>query len=618
MSIKSLYPDIRPSLNLDFANTKVLDSRITFARASTATYYDGKTVSKAEENLALQSQGFNTGVWQHLGFTSVTGSQTAPDGTSTAFAFTETTASDTHRSFQSINFNANQVYTISFFAKYANRRYVQLNADSVRTGCRVIFDIQNGAVTDSSSTISTSVVNYGNGWYRCIATLTCNTPTGNRTFPIGGNNSSTGNAEVYTGNGLLAYYLWGVQVEERSVVTAYTPTTSQPIIRYQPTLLTASTNTPRFDHNPTTNESLGLLIEEQRTNLVTYSENFGNSFWTKTDCFLTQNGVAPDGTSNATLVTRNSTAYNYVFIIRYSQSVTTGQTYTFSVFLKPNTYSGSVQLSIDSSGTGGYPITGAVTTNLSNGTYVSGSFSSYTINQCGNGWYRVSVTGTATTDGSIEYSINTNNISIGQSFYIWGAQLEIGSFPTSYIPTVASQATRSADSASMTGTNFTSWYNNTQGALYIESQNDYNNSTFSNHAGTGVEIHSNAFQSNLFAFNSKRDSPFYKSPWFNIFTPGGSALVVGNGALGGGSNRISGSAFYKSSFSWNFGNTFATSADGTTTESASLALTSPPTVTTLGFAANNYAYNGFNGRIKKLIYYPKSLTNTQLQALTQP
>ena len=65
MTIQTLYPDVSPSLNLSFALTKQLDPRITFARASSARYYDGKTVAKAEENLLLQSQTFGT-TWAGL------------------------------------------------------------------------------------------------------------------------------------------------------------------------------------------------------------------------------------------------------------------------------------------------------------------------------------------------------------------------------------------------------------------------------------------------------------------------------------------------------------------------------------------------------------------------
>ena len=60
MSIKNLYPNIEPSLNLSFALTKALDPRITFARASTARYYNGVTTAKAEENLLIRSEDFTT------------------------------------------------------------------------------------------------------------------------------------------------------------------------------------------------------------------------------------------------------------------------------------------------------------------------------------------------------------------------------------------------------------------------------------------------------------------------------------------------------------------------------------------------------------------------------
>jgi hypothetical protein len=59
MAIASLYPTIKPSLNLDFANTKLLDSRITFTRSTTATYYDGVTTAVAEQNLLLRSQDYS-------------------------------------------------------------------------------------------------------------------------------------------------------------------------------------------------------------------------------------------------------------------------------------------------------------------------------------------------------------------------------------------------------------------------------------------------------------------------------------------------------------------------------------------------------------------------------
>ena len=65
-------------------------------------------------------------------------------------------------------------------------------------------------------------------------------------------------------------------------------------------LSTAAINAPRFDYDPVTLESVGLLIEESRTNLLTYSEQFDNAVWTKSNASITANAIiAPDGTLTA-------------------------------------------------------------------------------------------------------------------------------------------------------------------------------------------------------------------------------------------------------------------------------------------------------------------------------
>jgi hypothetical protein len=93
MTIQQNFVNIKPSLNLDFANTKQLDPRITFARASTARFYDGKTTAKAEENLVTQSQGFTVSPWE--GPAAITAnSAVAPDGTTTAALVTGTNTTD--------------------------------------------------------------------------------------------------------------------------------------------------------------------------------------------------------------------------------------------------------------------------------------------------------------------------------------------------------------------------------------------------------------------------------------------------------------------------------------------------------------------------------------------
>jgi len=181
------------------------------------------------------------------------------------------------------------------------------------------------------------------------------------------------------------------------------------------------------------------VIKTAGVNLILYSEEFTNNYWTKYDCTLTENFSAPDGTNSATKVTRDSTSYGTLFVYKPSGiSVVTGETYTISWFIKAGTYTGTIGLDLDSSGTGGYPIPNSeVFFNISNGTYDSGG-GTYTITEYSDGWYRYSVTGTATSNGSIEYSIFSNGanaVAIGEYFYIWGAQIEKSSTPSPYAKT---------------------------------------------------------------------------------------------------------------------------------------------------------------------------------------
>jgi len=228
-------------------------------------------------------------------------------------------------------------------------------------------------------------------------------------------------------------------------------------------------NLPRFDHDPATLAPRGLLIEEQRTNLVTYSEQFDNAAWVKTRVTVSANATtAPDGTSAADKIAETSDS-GFHFVNQTSVSAVTAVAHTASVYVKAAERTWCI-LEL-----GGTPFGCAVWFNLSNGTVgtQAGSPSSATITAAGNGWWRITMAKTATSVGTFTFGIyptTGDNVAsytgtTGSGIFVYGAQLEAGAFATSYIPTTTLATLRNADDVTMTGTNFTSWYSASEGTF---------------------------------------------------------------------------------------------------------------------------------------------------------
>jgi hypothetical protein len=597
MTIQALYPDISPSLSLDFANVKQLDPRVTFARASIARYYDGKTVAKAEENLVLQSQTFNNAVWSKSRATITANTVTAPDGTLTASTLTEdTSASTEHRLIQTISsaITAGVAYTYSIFLKADTRSQILIRTGNSTTDSNgVFFDLSAETASNvGTGATSSSITAVGNGWYRCVLTYSSVGPF----FYVG---LATGGTTIYTGDGTSGLFVWGAQLEQRSSVTAYTATTTQPITNYIPVLLSAADNEARFDHNPTTSESLGLLIEEQRTNLILQSEDFSTT-WTNTRTSQQTNViVAPDGTLTGDKLVIDTTA-NSNHSINQNVSVTSGTTYTLSVFAKAGEFP-RINLRFSAQ----FP-TGNATFNLTDGTIASGgTIVATSITPVGNGWYRCSFTQTANATGTAGTQIFLSDIggveiATANGFdgiYIWGAQLEAGAFPTSYIPTVASQVTRSADAASMTGTNFSSWYRQDEGSFFATASIGQGVFPYLLYAGDGTDNNRHIILRN--------SSIASLSSTFSMITTQNNTTQSNLTAFSGNSTRFA--YGYKL-------DDYAGVTDLTATKTGISGIV--PTIDRL-FIGSRFGTTFFaNGTIKKLAFYPKRLTNVQLQAIT--
>ena len=241
---------------------------------------------------------------------------------------------------------------------------------------------------------------------------------------------------------------------------------------------TAVTDAPRFDHNPTTGESLGLLVEEQRTNLILQSENLSTT-WTNVNTSEAINvATAPDGTTTADkLITSNGVAGVSSYITQTVVKSAAATTYTYSAFAKTgDAGTGTLQLlavdtasSANNAASSFSTVSGTITVAASvNGTFTNASS---IITPLADGWYRCSLTFTTGTETSINLRLYSRLPTTGdgtRGILLWGAQLEVGTFPTSYIPTTTATVTRAADVASITGTNFSSWYRQDEGTIFVE------------------------------------------------------------------------------------------------------------------------------------------------------
>jgi hypothetical protein len=365
----------------------------------------------------------------------------------------------------------------------------------------------------------------------------------------------------------------------------------------------AGVNEARFDHDPSTGESLGLLIEESRSNSTTFSEDMNS--WTKTGVTINENViVSPDGNQTADEILCNLTGS---FNGRVTRGISIGNNYYTISFHAKKGNTDWLMITIEMGGAGGR----RCWYNLSTGK-IGGNSSAFggvwdfetKMEDVGNGWYRCSITVNVTTgSGTLSYyamcpnnNLNANSNS-GNSIYLWGAQLEVGAFPTSYIPTQASTRTRAADNARIIGKNFSEWYRQDEGTIYGRAKTlQGSNSYIAGVWGGSVQ--------NRIALNWTSAERFFSgSRYLNVFT--------GNSSTGGTApNNIFGQiAFayklYNNASSWNGGEVLISSPIGF------------PTFVRLDIGNNNNAAGNYlNGTISRLTYFPKKLPNSQLQALT--
>lgn len=548
-------------------------TRITGATGASVLFYGAQLV-----------QGATAGDYQPTYAAAAAVQYAAPDGTLSADKLVEDTATGLHRIFLANTPSAAGIpFVFSMYAKAAERSNLILACGgSGFTAVDANFNLANGTATGGT------IVSVGNGWYRCSLAITSAAAASGLLYAY------INSAASYTGDGTSGIYVWGAQLSNSASLDPYV---------YNPGAAptSAAYYGPRFDYDPVTLAPKGLLIEEQRSNLLLRSEEFDDASWGKDDVTLTVNAViAPNGTLTADKVIPNTVSTSN-HRLRQSQSTSAVST-SMSVYVKAAEYS--------KFGLREGNVTGAYATfNLATGIVIeSGTGGTGFIQSVGNGWYRCSLSFTAGasarvdliplpaayTSGSPLYTYAGDGVS---GIFVWGAQLEAGSFATSYIPTVASTVTRSADVASMLGTNFSSWYNQSEGTFSV----NYDETNSTGQSQNILVADDGSTNNSLTLVHNGGGSARI------LLRFGGAFVITDMNATAVGANVVAkwAAAYKAGSYagSYNVG-ALTTNAYGNVIAASRLGI------------GNSNGGGFMNGHIRTLSYYNTRLTNTQLQALT--
>jgi hypothetical protein len=417
---------------------EITDADFDFDRNSTGTRVnEDYLIEDVPYNLLSYTEDFTQ--WSNARTTDTANQIISPDGLNNG-TLLEQQSGQTNAGSIYKAINTSGTYTLSVFAKKKDKNFIVLyDANAVRT----YFNLNTGQIGTIGGSNTASISSAGNGWYRCSTTFTVSSGTV-IAFYVGDNDNSS----TVTDSG--GVYIWGAQVVKGDQPKEYLKTTDRLDI-------------PRIDY---TNGEPSILLEPSRTNSFNYSQDFSDTYWDKVGVTIGSNvTTSPEGITNASKI--KETSESGYHNINWDGNVTSGTTYTVSVFFKAddrttaslyeNVGSGSLQLSAFNLETG------KVDTENPNHTALMLSYP--------NGWYRCSITFTpnASRSGSIYIAPNNTLTYTGvtdSGVFVYGAQLETGSYATSLIHTSGSAVTRSADRADNAGNS--DLINSTEGVFYLQ------------------------------------------------------------------------------------------------------------------------------------------------------
>ena len=408
-----VHPDATGNNDGNDGTTDRTDANFTFSRGSNlaATRVDvNGLIEKGRENLVLQSNQFDT-TWVKSGVTLASG-QAGYDGTNNAWEVTRSTSA-----YSRLNQLVTQSGLVrhSVYAKAGTLDWVSVGPSGGGEG--TWFNISTGVQGEVGlHIIDSSIEDIGSGWYRISVLI--NNPS-NQYFRIYPANVDGGDDSTTAGT----IYIQDAQLEAGLVATDYIETGASTA---QAGILE---DMPRLDYS---GSCPALLLEPQRTNLLNHGEYFGawtlNAGGTGSTPLLeanTTDTLSPEGKYNAYKVTLDAgagtTTSDESIMYRSKSGLTAGSDHTASVYLK-----GAV---------GGEEVIVRDT---------SGSYKKWTLT---TEWARYDYTQIAAaasyaTSFGIRQGV-AGTINSDAVVYIYGFQSELGSYPTSYIPTYGASVTRS-------------------------------------------------------------------------------------------------------------------------------------------------------------------------------
>lgn len=458
-------------------------------------------------NLLSSPEDFDSGNWaKNASVNVLANAGLAPDGSMTADKIIGTLGSASRKGvYGYATLSAGVTYTFSVYIKAAGYTSATMWFDNFYTspgayiGASALLNLNTGV---SSNTTHANMINVGNGWYRCYVSNVQTQGGVHAVYITLGEANGTGTP---VGNGVDGILVWGAQLERSGEpfsnptlemnfspdvtlpgTVTFTRSSTGTYISGSGLVTSAAVNAPRFDYDVANGQWRGLLIEPAATNRYTVSGDGVPAVFVSGNFAADFNLATTNTPASASNVTNGVRLFNVNtataaqhYLVSDTVAWTTTTWNTYSVYLKANSGTIFPIITLEDGSSNGVWARIDLTTpaNSTSGVSGAGVLGTSGVEVLANNWRRCWVSGRGF--AGARFGITSSNVNggsgwypsyagtVGDSFYVWGIQLESDlsvSKPTSFIYS----GTRAVDNAVMTGTNFTNWFNQSEGTMLVE------------------------------------------------------------------------------------------------------------------------------------------------------